>query len=102
DAGIELRAKANVDGLTVAAVTLEVGSTRSLADRVAQLRGRNIGAGRGGAVLGAVEADDGVEVHETAGLELRDLGVRDPDKLAPRAFAEPRASREDSDQFDDE
>jgi hypothetical protein len=78
------------------------GTVGGLADRVAQLLGRDIDAGRRGAVLGTIETDDGVEVHAAAGLKLGDLRVGDPYELAPRPLAEPDPVREDSGQFDDE
>jgi len=83
-------------------VAVEVGAAGGVADRVAQLLRRHLYAGRGGAVFGAVEADDGVEVHEAAGLELGDLRERDPDALALGTLAEPGTAGEDSDQLDRE
>ena len=42
----------------------------------------------------AVEADEGVEVHDAAALELGDLAVGDPQLDAVRAFERPeRAGR---------
>jgi hypothetical protein len=73
-----------------------------VADGVAQLVGGDGDARCGRAVLGAVEADDGVEVHESAGLELGDLCERDTDALTPGALAHASLGREDADQLDHE
>ena len=46
--------------------------------------------GRGLVVLaGGVEADDGVEVDDAAGLVLGDLDVPDPDQGAQRLLGDP-------------
>jgi hypothetical protein len=97
DARVQLIAEAHVDGLAVAGIALEAGAAGGLADRVAQLLGRDRDAGCGGAVLGAIQAHDRVEVHEPAGLELGDLCIGHADTLAPVALAEPGAAGEDSD-----
>ena len=102
DAGAQLLAEADVDGLAVASIAIQAGAAGGLADRVAQLLGRYTDAGGGGAVLGAVEADDGVEVHQAARLELGDLRECDPDPLAPGALTEPGPCGEHSDQLDGE
>jgi hypothetical protein len=60
DAGVQLLAEVDVDRRAVAGITIEAGIGRSFPDRVAQLFGRDTDSGRGGAVLGAIEADDGV------------------------------------------
>jgi hypothetical protein len=65
-------------------------------------RRRDRHAGRGRAVLSAVQADDGVEVHEAAPLELGDLREGDADALTPGTFADAGAAGEDADQFDHE
>jgi hypothetical protein len=55
-----------------------------------------------GAVLGAIQAHDRVEVHQPAGLELGDLRIGHANTLAPLALTEARPRRENSNQLDHE
>jgi len=94
DAGVQLLAETNVGCLAVAGITVQSGTDGGLTDRVAQLLRRDIDAGRGRAVVGAIQADDGVEVHQPAGLELGDLRVRDADPVRhSRSLSPARAAR---------
>jgi hypothetical protein len=99
---VQLLSEAQLHDLTAAGMAVEASAPASLTDRRRQLVGRDGQAGGAGAVLGVVEADDRVEVHQAPQLKLRDLRVRDPQQLSHLALAEASVGRKHADELNDE
>jgi hypothetical protein len=99
-AGVQLLTEADRGRLAVAGIPVEACSAGGLTDRLAQLLGRDLDAWYVRAGLGAVQANDGVEVHQAAGLELGDLRERHADPLPPGALAHAGPRSQNADQLD--
>jgi hypothetical protein len=90
-ADVELAPEGEGVGAAVDDGTGDAGGGDGGADGVGEQFVGGPGGRRGGATVGAVEADDGVEVDGAAPLVLGDLGERGPSVLAEGALGEPGA-----------
>ena len=101
DPGVGLRAEPERDGLAVV-VDGQGGEGGGLADGVAQHV--SVDAVRRGLVVlaGGIEADDGVEVDDAAGLVLGDLDEPDADQDAEPFLGDAQAAGELAGQVGDE